>query len=123
ISSGVVRVLATDGHHELGGADVDGRLLDMIMERLEDQLSPAELDEFAEDKGAALRAHHLVGSAQLSALTAARRGTIGRAVSPGQVAPVAPRAVGILIEDSSDSAGERSYVEHLVIANAQLPVA
>jgi molecular chaperone DnaK (HSP70) len=233
ISSGVVRVLATDGHHELGGADVDGRLLDMIMERLEDQLSPAELDEFAEDKalfgalaleveavkkdlsarhtrdiqvatpggqvtvtvtredldaacadlygktaeiigrvldaarldgasideaimvggssripalsarlaallgkeprlvepdlavakGAALRAHHLVGSAQLSALTAARRGTIGRAVSPGQVAPVAPRAVGILIEDSSDPAGERSYVEHLVIANAQLPVA
>jgi molecular chaperone DnaK len=50
ISSGVVRVLATDGHHELGGADVDGRLLDMIMERLEDQLSPAELDELAEDK-------------------------------------------------------------------------
>jgi molecular chaperone DnaK len=237
ISSGVVRVLATDGHHELGGADVDGRLLDMIMERLEDQLSPAELDELAEDKalfgalaleaeavkkdlsashkrdiqvatpagqatvtvtredldaacsdlysttteiigralaaarldgasidevimvggssriptlsarlaallgkeprlvepdlavakGAALRAHHLVGSAQLSALTAARRAAggqaAGRAVSPGQVAPVAPRAVGILIEDSNDPAGKRSYVEHLVIANAQLPVA
>lgn len=234
ISSGVVRVLATDGHHELGGADVDGRLLDLIMERLEDQLSPGELDDLAEDKawfgalgleaeaakrdlstsltrdvrvatlsgqvtvtitredldaacadlygttaeiiarvleaarldrasidevimvggssripalsarlatllgkeprlvepdlavakGAALRAHHLVGSAQLSALIVARRGTSGqRAVSPGQVAPVAPRAVGILIEDSNDPAGERSYVEHLVSANAQLPVA
>ena len=49
IGSGQVRVLATDGHHELGGADVDGRLLDLIMERLEDQLSPAEVDELAED--------------------------------------------------------------------------
>jgi molecular chaperone DnaK len=233
ISSGVVRVLATDGHHELGGADVDSRLLDVIMERLEDQLSPAELDDLAEDKalfgalvleteaakkdlsasqtrdvhvaasgrqvtvtvtrddldaacadlygttaeiiervlkaarldprsideaimvggssripalsarlgallgkeprlvepdlavakGAALRAHHLVGSAQLSALTAARRGTIGQAISPGRVAPVAPRAIGILIEDSNDPAGERSYVQHLVTANSELPVA
>jgi molecular chaperone DnaK len=233
ISSGVVRVLATDGHHELGGADVDGRLLDVIMGHLEDELSPAELDDLAEDKawfgalalqveavkkdlsvsrtrdvqvpirgghttitvtrndldtacadlysttaeiiaraleaarldsrgldelimvggssripslstrlaallgkeprlvepdlavakGAALRAHHLVGSAQLSALCAARGGAMGRTVSPGQVAPVAPRAVGILVEDSSDPVGERSYVEHLVSANAQLPVA
>ncbi len=233
ISSGVVRVLATDGHHELGGADVDSRLLDMIMERLEDQLSPAELDDLAEDKalfaalaieaevakkdlsvsrtrdiqvatprghsavtvtredldaacadlygttadiigrvvraarvdsrsidevimvggssripalsarlaalvgkeprlvepdlavakGAALRAHHLVGSAQLSALIAGRQDAVGRAVSPGQVAPVAPRAIGILIDDSGDPAGERSYVEHLVSANDQLPIA
>ena len=232
ISSGVVRVLATDGHHELGGADVDGRLLDLIMGRLEDQLSPAELDGLAEDKalfgalalaaeavkkdlsanrsrdlrvtvpsgeatvtvtredldtacadlyettaeivarvltaarlddgdidevimvggssrvpalsarlaelldkeprlvepelavakGAALRAHHLADSVQLSALTAARRGTGGKVIPPGQVAPVAPRAVGILVEDSNDPAGQRSYVEHLVSTNAQLPV-
>jgi molecular chaperone DnaK len=232
IRSGVVQVLATDGHHELGGADVDARLLDLIMERLEAKLPPAELDEFVQDntlfgalaleveaakkdlsamssrdirvatargeasmtitredldiacddlygttaeiigrvlmaarldtrsidevimiggssripalsarlsallgreprlvepdlavaKGAALRAHHLVGSAQLSALTAARQGTLGRVVRPGQVAPATPRAIGILIEDSSDPAGQRSYVEHMVTANAQLPV-
>ena len=36
ITGGLVQVLATDGHHELGGADVDRRLLDLIMERLED---------------------------------------------------------------------------------------
>jgi molecular chaperone DnaK len=231
IGSGVVRVLATDGHHELGGADVDGRLLDLILERLEDQLSPAELDELAGDeklfgalaletesakkdlsaspsrdiwvatpsgqatvtvtredldaacadlygttseiigrvlkaarldgadldevimvggssripalsarltdllgkeprlvepdlavaKGAALRAHHLTGSAPMSALTAARRGA-GKQGSPGRIAPVAPRAIGILVEDSTDPAGERGYVEHLVAANAQLPI-
>ena len=40
ISDGGVRVLATDGHHSLGGADVDQRLLDLVMERLEAQLSP-----------------------------------------------------------------------------------
>jgi molecular chaperone DnaK (HSP70) len=233
IRSGVVQVLATDGHHELGGADVDGRLLDLIMERLEEQVSPAELDEFVADqtlfgalalqaedakkrlsasprhdirvavpggtavvrltradvdaactdlygtteeiigrllaaarlgggnidevimvggssripalsvrlaellgrqprlvepdlavaKGAALRAHHLVGSTQFSALSAARRTAVGRAINPGQVAPVTPRAVGILIEDSGDPQGKRSYVEHLVAANAQLPLA
>jgi molecular chaperone DnaK (HSP70) len=233
IRSGAVEVLATDGHHELGGADVDIRLLDLITERLGDQLSSAELDELAEDttlfgalaqeveaakkdlsaspsrdvrvatpggeatvtltredldaacgdlygttadimgrvlraarlnarnldqvimvggssripalsarlaallgqdprlfepdlavaKGAALRAHHLVDSAQLSALTAARGGGLGRAVSLGQVAPATPRAIGILIEDSGDPAGQRSYVEHLVGANIRLPVA
>lgn len=234
IRSGVVQVLATDGHHELGGADVDSRLLDLIVERLEDQLSPAQLNELVEDtalfgslaleaeavkkdlssstardiqvtapggstalvtltradldttcadlysttaeiierllatarlggrdiddvimvggssripalskrlaallgkmpqlvdpdlavaKGAALRAHHLVGSAQLSALTAARRGVAGRVITPGQVAPVTPRAIGILVADSSDPLGEGSYVEHLVSTNAQLPIA
>ncbi len=228
----VVQVLATDGHHELGGADIDSRLLDLVMERLEDLLPAAELDKLAEDaalfgalaleveaakkdlsaapsrdvrvvtpageatvtltredldaacgdlygttaeiigrvlqaarlnaeglddvimvggssripalserleaqlgkeprlvepdlavaKGAALRAHHLVGSAQLAALTAARRGALGQAVSLGKVAPAAPRAIGILIDDSGDPAGQRSYVEHLITANMQLPV-
>ena len=233
IRSGVVQVLATDGHHELGGADVDGRLLDLIMERLGDQISPAELDALVEDparfgalvleaeaakkdlstarrrevgvstpaghatvtvtredldavcadlygttaeiigrvlaaaglgsgnidevimvggssripalserlaallgkeprlvdpdlavaKGAALRAHHLAGSAQFCTLTAAHRGATGRALSPGEVAPVTPRAIGILVEDSNDPRGERSYVAHLIAANAQLPAA
>jgi molecular chaperone DnaK len=79
--------------------------------------------DLAVAKGAALRAHHLVGSAQISALTAARGRTAGQAISPGRIAPVAPRAVGILIEDSNDPAGERSYVENLVTANARLPAA
>ena len=35
--------------------------------------------------------------------------------------PVTPRAVGILIEDSFDPSGKRSFVEHLVPANTPLP--
>jgi molecular chaperone DnaK (HSP70) len=232
ITSGAVKVLATDGHHELGGADVDRRLLDLILERLEEQLSPDEVDEIAGDrrrlgelvidteaakkdlsartsrqvlvparagrvsvtitrqdldvacgdlyettteiiervlaaahvdggrgidevimvggssripvlaeqlttmlgkkprlvepdlavaKGAALRAHHLLRTPQMAALTASR-GTGGRPVSAGQVTPVTPRAVGILIQDSFDPSGERSFVEHLIKANTPLPV-
>jgi molecular chaperone DnaK (HSP70) len=78
--------------------------------------------DLAVAKGAALRAHHLAGSAQFSALTAAHRGAGGQALRPGEVAPVAPRAIGVLVEDSNDPRGERSYVAHLVPANAQLPV-
>ena len=36
ITGGAVTVLATDGHHSLGGADVDQRLLDVVLGRLED---------------------------------------------------------------------------------------
>ena len=46
---GAVRVLATDGHHELGGADVDIRLLDLVIERLAQELSPEELDGLIDD--------------------------------------------------------------------------
>ena len=49
IADGVVTVLATDGHHQLGGADVDQRLLDLVLERLEHLIPPAEFDAFAED--------------------------------------------------------------------------
>jgi molecular chaperone DnaK len=232
IVSGAVQVLATDGHHELGGADVDRRLLDLILERLEEQLPADEVNDIAEDqrkfgelvldtemakkdlsartarqvsvttpsgrasvmitradldaacgdlyettaeiiervlraagkdggrgidemimvggssripvlaerltsmlglkprlvepdfavaKGAALRAHHLAMTPQLSALAAARGGR-GQLASTGQVTPVTPRAVGILIEDSGDPAGQRGFVEHLVKANTPLPV-
>ncbi|MCW2930069.1 MAG: 2-alkenal reductase [Actinomycetia bacterium] len=253
IENGAVRVLATDGHHELGGADVDRRLLDLVTERLAAALSPDEVEDLTDDqawlaelvldvevakkdlskvtsreisvrtprgravvtitrsdldeacsdlysttaeiiervlgasriprglvdevimvggssripvlaerltamlgrvpqlvdpdlavaKGAALRAHHLVGSAQMSALTARRRGTLpGSAAAsnsggsgpyggarrgslvtgPGTVTPVTPRAVGILIEDSHDPAGQRSFIAHMVTANTPLPV-
>jgi molecular chaperone DnaK len=50
VTSGAVRVLATDGHHELGGTDVDRRLLDLILERLEEQLSAEEVDKIASDQ-------------------------------------------------------------------------
>jgi molecular chaperone DnaK len=236
IASGAVRVLATDGHHELGGADVDARLLELVLERLEEQLSPDQLDDFTEDqerfgefvleieaakkdlssqpsrqivvactsgrasvtitredldaacadlysttaeiiervlraarvdrrdindvimvggssripvlgerltamfgqsprlvdpdlavaKGAALRAHHIVGTSQMSALTSVRsRGAALPGTSPpapGAITPVTPRAVGILIEDSHDFTGQRSFVQHLVTANTSLPV-
>jgi molecular chaperone DnaK len=233
ISSGAVHVLATDGHHSLGGADVDQRLIDVILERLGDQLAPGELDEFVDDKkslgelvldaeaakkdlsartsrqvfvrtqagracvtitradldmacgdlfdttaeiiervlrtaelagarkiddvimvggssripmlaqglttmlgkvprlidpdlavakGAALRAHHLARTPQLTALTTARGRAGNGTQGTGQVTPVAPRAVGILVEDSFDPAGERSFVEHLVTASTALPV-
>lgn len=236
IASGAVRVLATDGHHELGGADVDARLLTLVTERLEEQLSADQLDDFTDDqerfgefvldieaakkdlssqpsrqvsvaipqgrasvtitrqdlddacadlysttaeiidrvlraarvdrrdindvimvggssripvlaerltamfgkvpqlvdpdlavaKGAALRAHHIAGTPQMSALTSARRRGAslpgpGQA-APGAVTPVTPRAVGILIADSHDSTGQRSFVQHLVTANTPLPV-
>jgi molecular chaperone DnaK len=233
ISRGAVRVLATDGHSSLGGADVDRRLLDLILERLGDQLPPDELDQITDDrkmlgeleldaeaakkdlstrtsrpivvrtpagrasvtvtradleaccgdlfgataeiiervlstvkldgrrdiddvimvggssripmladrltallgqrprltdpdlavaKGAALRAHRLAGTPQLTALTALRGGLSGGARDTGQVVPVTPRAVGILVEDSFDPSGERSFVEHLVAANTPVPV-
>jgi molecular chaperone DnaK len=232
ISGGAVQVLATDGHHSLGGADVDQRLLDVLLDRLRDQLMPDELDRILDDKkmlgelvleveaakkdlsartsrpvivrtpagrisvtitrtdldaacgdlfdataeiiervlgaaeldggrdvddvimvggssripmlaprlttmldqvprltdpdlavakGAALRAHHLARTPQLRALTAARGRAAGGAARTGQVTPVAPRAVGILVEDSFDPTGQRSFVEHLVAANTPLP--
>ena len=240
IENGAVRVLATDGHHELGGADVDLRLLDLVMKRLAQELSPEEVDDLTDDyvwlaelvrdveaakkdlstvmsrqivvrtqrdrifvtitrsdldeacsdlysatteilervlrdsgvarglidevimvggssripvlakrltemlgkvpqlvdpdlavaRGAALRAHRLVGSVQISALTARRRSSIPGATSdarsalsgPGAVTPVTPRAIGILIEDSHDPSGQRTFVAHIVKANTPLPV-
>lgn len=231
IADGEVTVLATDGHHSLGGADVDQRLLDVVLERLERLVSRAAFDEFTDDKrllgslvldveaakrdlssrmsrdvivrtaagrfpvtlsradleaacgdlfdttaeiiervlvaarsagvgavdevimvggssripmlaaqltsmlgvtprlvepdlavakGAALRAHQLLATAQLTALTkSAGRATAAKA---GTIKTVAPRAVGILVEDSYDPAGERSFVEHLIRANTPLPV-
>jgi molecular chaperone DnaK len=50
IEGGAVRVLATDGHHELGGADVDRRLLDLVTERLAEILSPDEVDDLTDDQ-------------------------------------------------------------------------
>jgi molecular chaperone DnaK (HSP70) len=231
ITGGAVTVLATDGHHSLGGADIDQRLLDVVLGRLERIISRAEFDELVDDrmllgsltldveaakrdlsarisrdilvrtpagrvpvtmsradleaacgdlfdttgeiiervltsarsagsgeiddvimvggssripvlsalltsmlgttprlvepdlavaKGAALRAHQLLETAQLTALTTSS----GRraAAAAGKISTVTPRAVGVLVEDSYDPSGERSFVEHLVHGNTPLPV-
>jgi molecular chaperone DnaK (HSP70) len=231
ITRGAVTVVATDGHHSLGGADVDQRLLDMVLGRLESIMPAAEFDEFVDDrrllgsltldvesakrdlstrmsrdviartataripvaisrsdleaacgdlfdttaeiiervlaaarsasagrvadvimvggssripslaarltsmlgttprlvepdlavaKGAALRAHQLRQTAQRSAL--ARSSGCSAAAQAGKISTVTPRSVGILVEDSYDPSGERSFVEHLVQANTPLPV-
>jgi len=56
------------------------------------------------------------GAAALAALTS------GGPRQTGKVTPVTPRAVGILVEDSHDPLGARSFVEHFVTANTPLPV-
>ena len=76
--------------------------------------------DLAVAKGAALRAHQLLATTQLTALT--KVAGAGMAAMAGTIRTVAPRAVGILVEDSYDPAGERSFVEHLVRANTPLPV-
>jgi molecular chaperone DnaK len=231
-SAGAVRVLATDGHHSLGGADVDQRLIDVIIERLGSQLSSDEVDLILDDKkllgglvldveaakkdlsartsrqlnvrtpagripvtitrsdldaacgdlfdttaqiiervlrtaqldggrdiddvimvggssripmlaqrlsamlgkqprltdpdlavakGAALRAHYLARTPQLTALAAVRSRAGADTQQTGQVTPVTPRAVGILVEDSFDASGKRSFIEHVVAASTPLP--
>jgi molecular chaperone DnaK len=72
--------------------------------------------DLAVAKGAALRAHHLAGTPQLAALAS------GGPRQTGKVTPVTPRAIGILVEDSHDPLGARSFVEHFVTANTPLPV-
>ena len=101
--------------------------LPMLAPRLTELLgkTPRLTDpDLAVAKGAALRAHHLVKSTQLSALRARARSSAqasasGGAERVGQVVPVTPRAVGILVEDSFDPSGKRSFVEHLVVANTR----
>jgi molecular chaperone DnaK len=231
ISAGTVTVVATDGHHSLGGADIDQRLLDVILGRLGRLLPEQEVDELVDDrrllgqlsldveavkrdlsartsrdlvvrtatgrvsvtvtradleavcgdlfdttaeiiervlatarsegtdriddvimvggssripllsarlgemvgvaprliepdlavaKGAALRAHRLAATPQLAALS--RSSVRGASADVGTVIPIAPRAVGILVADSHDAAGQRNFVDHLVRANTPLPV-
>lgn len=50
IEDGAVRVLATDGHHQLGGADIDRRLLDLVTEQLAEVLSADEVDDLMDDQ-------------------------------------------------------------------------
>lgn len=72
--------------------------------------------DLAVAKGAALRAHQLAGSRQLTTLMA------GGPARAGQVRTVVPRAVGILVDDSFDPSGERRFVHHVLTANTPVPV-
>lgn len=122
-----------------GGADLDDVIMvggssriPMLSSRLVALLGkkPRITDpDLAVAKGAALRAHHLAKTPQLTALKARAGAGAGsgagggdRAQRTGQVIPVTPRAIGILIEDSFDPSGKRSFVEHLIPANTPLPV-
>lgn len=77
--------------------------------------------DLAVAKGAALRAHQILATAQLTALTQSAGHRAAAAV--GRISTVTPRGVGILVEDSYDPSAERSFVEHLVHANTPLPIA
>jgi molecular chaperone DnaK (HSP70) len=50
VHSAGIDVVATDGHHELGGADVDRRLLRTVLDRLRDLLSPGEFADVCDDE-------------------------------------------------------------------------
>jgi molecular chaperone DnaK (HSP70) len=85
-------------------------------------VAPRMVDpDLAVAKGAALRAHQLVGSAQIRALAQARG--LRESTRPGTITPVVPRAVGLLVDDSHDPEGKRQFVAHLIHANAALPAA
>lgn len=229
VESGSVTVVATDGHNALGGADVDSRLVEMVLGRMESGLPAEEYDAFLEEakllgqltmdvekakralsnvfsrdlvirtprdritvtitrddleaacrdlfeqtsliidrvlasaraKGAMtidevimvggssriptltdrLRARLAVnpklvepdlavakGAARYAdqlakpvGLTASPPGPVGIAAVAPKITPVAPRGMGVLIDDSYDPAGERTFVEHLIHANDSLP--
>jgi molecular chaperone DnaK (HSP70) len=222
VDDGTVTVVATDGHNQLGGADVDSRLVGLILERMESGLRPEEYDAFLDDPTAvgrltldvekakkalsagtrrdlAIRTPRdrvtvtitradlesacadlfdqtaliidrvleaasakgvtsldqvimVGGSSRIPTLTnrlrerlglapklvepdlavakgaaryAARLNetsgiTAGTPAAPG-ITPVAPRAMGVLVDDSHDPSGQRTFVEHLVHANDSLP--
>ncbi len=95
----------------------------LLSERLRATLgkTPRLLEpDLAVAKGAALRAHHLARTPQLTMLTRASGGQARADV--GKVTPVTPRAVGILVHDSHDPRGERMFVDHIVAANTPLPL-
>jgi molecular chaperone DnaK (HSP70) len=76
--------------------------------------------DLAVAKGAALRAHQVLATPQLTAL--ARSAGRPGAAAAGTIRTVTPRAIGILVEDSFDPSGDGSFIEHLVQANTPLPV-
>ena len=75
--------------------------------------------DLAVAKGAALRAAQLAGTSRL------RRPGVraGLAASDSMVVQtVLPRSIGLLVEDSHDPSGKRSFVDHILDSNTPLPV-
>ena len=50
--TGKLMVVATDGHHSLGGADVDARLVDLVLERVHGSIPEDAWEDFVEDRPA-----------------------------------------------------------------------
>lgn len=122
------RVLRTARSQGVGAIDevimVGGSSrIPLLSDRLRNMLgtTPRLLEpDLAVAKGAALRAHHLASTPQLTMLTRASGQEAGGDI--GRVTPVTPRAVGILVHDSHDPRGERMFVDHIVAASTPLPV-
>jgi molecular chaperone DnaK len=110
--SGIDEVIMVGGSSRIPALSTDLQELLGITPRLVDP-------DLAVAKGAALRAHQIGGSSQLQAL-GETRGLLA-AAGPGTVTPVLPRAVGLLVDDSNDPAGQRQFVAHLIHANTALP--
>lgn len=79
---------------------------------------PVELHDpdFAVAKGAAIRASQLTsGGGHLSRAPGLLPGS-------GAITPVVPRSFGLLIHDSHEASGRRTFVEHVIHQNDPLPV-
>ena len=104
----------------VGGSSRIPLLLDSLESAL--GLRPRLVEpDLAVAKGAAIRAHQLAETAEFEVWARRKAGTTGLLSSRLTVTPAAPRAIGILVEDSYDSSGERRFVEHLITANTALP--
>jgi molecular chaperone DnaK len=81
--------------------------------------------DLAVAKGAAIHAQALVREREpkeRSSSDLSMPGRVRRALAVNPLHAVVPRAVGVKVMDSTDSSGTRVFVQHLVLANARLPV-
>jgi molecular chaperone DnaK len=102
----------------VGGSSRIPALIDQLKARFGVQPKLVEPD-LAVAKGAARYAHQIAnaGALAVGGTPQPRYGLAGLA----KVTPVAPRAIGVLIDDSFDPSGERQFVQHLIKANDELP--
>lgn len=96
-----------------------------ITRSLEDHLRvPVRLNDpdTAVAKGAAIHARALSGTGPEPAAGLLSSPAAARLRASGPVRSVVPRAIGVKIHDSHDPSGKRIIVEHIIPANAPLPV-
>lgn len=116
-------VTALDEVIMVGGSSRIPLLLDSLETSLGIRPRLVEPD-LAVAKGAAIRAHQLVGTpeyARWADQTATNAGLLPG--QPSTVTTVSPRAIGVMVDDSFDPAGKRQFIDHLIVANTALPVA